>query len=104
MMKKAVFDEVGGFTEKLTVAFNDVELCLKARKAGYQIVYDPYVEAYHYESKSRGQEDSEEKLRRFQTEIEFMRTTWNDILRYGDPFYNPNFSRVKCDYSLNGMD
>lgn len=104
MIEKAVFDEVGGFTEKLTVAFNDVELCLKVRKAGYQIVYDPYVEAYHYESKSRGQEDSEEKLRRFQTEIEYMRTTWNDILRYGDPFYNPNFSRVKCDYSLNGMD
>lgn len=104
MIEKAVFDEVGGFTEKLTVAFNDVELCLKVRKAGYQIVYNPYVEAYHYESKSRGQEDSEEKLRRFQTEIEYMRTTWNDILRYGDPFYNPNFSRVKCDYSLNGMD
>lgn len=104
MIQKSVFEQAGGFTEKLTVAFNDVDLCLKVRKLGYQIVYNPYVEAYHYESKSRGQEDSEEKLRRFQTEIEHMRTEWNDILRYGDPFYNPNFSRVKCDYSLNGMD
>ena len=104
MIKKAVFDEVSGLTETLTVAFNDVDLCLKVRKAGYYIVYDPYVEAYHYESKSRGQEDSEEKVRRFQTEIEYMRTEWNDILRYGDPYYNPNFSRVKNDYSLNGMD
>lgn len=104
MIRKSVFDEVGGFTEYLTVAFNDVDLCLKARKAGYLIVYDPYVEAYHYESKSRGQEDSEEKVRRFQTEIEYMRTEWNDILRFGDPYYNPNFSRVKNNYSLNGMD
>lgn len=104
MIRKSIFDEIGGFTERLTIAFNDVDLCLKVRKAGYQIVYNPYVEAYHYESKSRGQEDSEEKVRRFQTEIEYMRTQWNDILRYGDPFYNPNFSRVKCDYSLNGMD
>lgn len=104
MIRKSVFDEVGAFTEYLSVAFNDVDLCLKVRKAGYDIVYDPYVEAYHYESKSRGQEDSEEKVRRFQTEIEYMRTEWNDILRYGDPYYNPNFSRVKNDYSLNGMD
>ena len=104
MMKKSVFDEVEGFTEQLSVAFNDVDLCLKARKAGYLVVYDPFVEAYHYESKSRGQEDSPEKIRRFQTEIEYMRTEWNDILRYGDPYYNPNFSRVKCNYSLNGLD
>lgn len=104
MIRKSVFDEVGTFTEQLAVAFNDVDLCLKARRLGYEIVYNPYVEAYHYESKSRGQEDSEEKVRRFQTEIEYMRTEWNDILRYGDPYYNPNFSRVKNDYSLNGMD
>ncbi len=100
MIQKSVFDEVGGFTERLAVAFNDVDLCLKARKAGYLVVYDPYVEAYHYESKSRGQEDSEEKLRRFQSEIEYMRTEWNDILRYGDPYYNPNLTRIRSDYSL----
>ena len=67
-------------------------------------MYDPYVEAYHYESKSRGQEDTEEKVRRFQDEIEYMRSKWKDIMRYGDPYYNPNLSRIKNDYSLNGMD
>jgi GT2 family glycosyltransferase len=102
MVKTSVFREVGGFTEKLAVAFNDVDLCLKIRKAGYLVVYDPFVEAYHYESKSRGQEDSEEKIRRFQTEIEYMRTEWNEIMRNGDPYYNPNLSRVKNDYSLKG--
>ena len=102
MIKKCVFEEVGGFHEYLTVAFNDVDLCLKARKAGYLVVYDPSIEAYHYESKSRGQEDTEEKVRRFQTEIEYMRTQWNDILRYGDPYYNPNLTRNRCDYSLRG--
>ena len=101
MIRKSVLDEVGTFTEYLAVAFNDVDLCLKVRKAGYNIVYDPYIEAYHYESKSRGQEDSKEKTRRFQTEIEYMRTEWNDILRYGDPYYSPNFSRVKNDYSIS---
>ena len=53
---------------------------------------------------SRGQEDTEEKVRRFQDEIEYMRSKWNDIMRYGDPYYNPNLSRIKNDYSLNGMD
>lgn len=100
MMRRTVFRETGGFTEKLAVAFNDVDLCLKARKAGYLIVYDPTVEAYHYESKSRGQEDTQEKVYRFQQEIEYMREQWNDILRYGDPYYNPNLTQQRTDYSL----
>lgn len=61
MMKKEVFLEAGGFTEELAVAFNDVDLCLKVRSHGHLIVYDPYVKLYHYESKSRGTGDSEEK-------------------------------------------
>lgn len=103
MMRTEVFHQVGGFTEELAVAFNDVDLCLKVRKAGYRIVYEPAVEAYHYESKSRGQEDTPEKVRRFQQEIEYMRTTWNDIMREGDPYYNPNLTRVRSDYSLGGI-
>lgn len=103
MIKAEVFNKVGGLTEQLSVAFNDVDLCLKVRKAGYLVVYDPFVEAYHYESKSRGQEDTKVKLRRFQTEIEYMRTEWNDIMRYGDPCYNPNFTNIRTDYSINGM-
>ena len=80
MMKKEVFEEAGGFTEELAVAFNDVDLCLKVRKNGYLIVYDPYAKLYHMESKTRGAEDSKEKVRRFQTEIEYMRCHWIDIL------------------------
>lgn len=101
MIKKSVWDNVGGLEERLAVAFNDVDLCLSVRKQGYLIVYNPYIEAYHYESKSRGQEDSPEKLERFKREIDFMRNKWEDILDIGDPYLNPNFSKIKCDYSLN---
>ena len=107
MMKKEAFEEVGGFTEKLSVAFNDVDLCLKVRETGRLIVYDPYVQLYHMESKTRGAEDSEEKVRRFQEEIEYIRCHWIDILKNGDPYYNKNLSLTKWNYSLRplkGMD
>lgn len=100
LMKKEVFEQAGGFTEELAVAFNDVDLCLKVRKNGYLIVYDPYVKLYHMESKTRGAEDSKEKVRRFQTEIEYMRCHWIDILKNGDPCYNKNLSLTKWNYSL----
>ena len=73
MVKKEVYEKAGGFEEELSVAFNDVDFCLRVKEMGYLIVYDPLVEAYHYESKSRGAEDSPEKVARFQAEIEFMR-------------------------------
>ena len=101
MMPKAVFDEVGGFEEKLTVAFNDVDLCLRVRQKGYLIIYDAYVELYHYESKIRGAEDTQEKARRFYSEIEFMRSRWMDLLKSGDPCYNPNLTLSNENYSLN---
>lgn len=101
--KKQVFDEVGGFTEQLAVAFNDVDLCLKINKAGSLVVYDPYVQLYHMESKTRGAEDSKEKVRRFQTEIEYMRCHWIDILKNGDPYYNKNLSLTKWNYSLKPL-
>ncbi|MBE5997847.1 MAG: glycosyltransferase, partial [Lachnospiraceae bacterium] len=100
LMKKRVFDEVGGFEETLAVAFNDVDLCLKVREKGYLIVYDPFAEAYHDESRSRGAEDTEEKQRRFYTEIDYMRGRWNQILKDGDPYYNKNLSLKRWDYSL----
>ena len=102
MMKREVFDQVegGGFEERLTVAFNDVDLCLRVCQEGYLCVYDPHVEMYHYESKSRGLEDSKEKVRRFQTEIEYMRTRWIDLLKKGDPYYNKNLTLGKWNYSL----
>lgn len=99
MVKKEVFEKVGGFEEKLAVAFNDVDFCLKVRHAGYLVVYDPYAELYHHESKTRGYENTEAKKRRFQEEIEYMRCHWmSDILR--DPYYNENLSLKASDYSL----
>ncbi len=102
MMKAEAFRKTGGFEEKLTVAFNDVDLCLRTVEQGWLVVYDPHVEMYHYESKSRGAEDSEEKVRRFQQEIEFMRTRWIRLLKDGDPNYNPNLTLSKWNYSLRG--
>ena len=103
MMKKEVFEEVGGFEEELSVAFNDVDLCLKVRELGYLVVYDPYAELYHYESKSRGAEDDEKKVRRFQSEIEYIRSHWMEILKNGDPYYNKNLSLSKWNYSLKPL-
>lgn len=100
MTKKEVFLKVGGFTEELAVAFNDVDLCLKIGELGLLVVYDPYAELYHDESRTRGPEDTPEKVRRFQNEIEYMRSRWTRILREGDPNYNPNLSLKKWNYSL----
>jgi GT2 family glycosyltransferase len=104
LMRREVFAQVGGFTEALKVAFNDVDLCLKIREAGYLIVYDPYAELYHYESKSRGIEDNKEKVRRFQKEIEYIRCHWEGILKEGDPCYNKNLSLTKWNYSLKPIE
>lgn len=100
MVKRSVYEELGGLEEKLKVAFNDVDFCLRARDKGYLVVYNPEVKLYHYESKSRGTEDSKEKIRRFQNEIEYMRSHWLKLLKEGDPMYNPNLTLTKWDYSL----
>lgn len=100
MVRREVYEAVGGFEEKLAVAFNDVDFCLKVREQGYLIVYDPYVELYHFESKSRGKENTKEKVQRFQSEIEYMRTRWIGILKNGDPYYNKNLSLSKWNYAL----
>ncbi len=98
MTKRSVYQHVGGMEERLAVAFNDIDYCLKVREAGYLVVYNPHVEAYHYESKSRGAEDTPEKVRRFQGEVEFMHEKWGELLQK-DPYYNPNWS-LKKDYVL----
>ena len=104
MVKRKVFEQVHGFEEELAVAFNDVDFCLRVRELDYLVVYNPYVELYHYESKSRGTEDSKEKVRRFQSEIEFMRCRWEVLLKKGDPYYNKNLSLSKWNYSLKPKD
>ena len=100
MVDRKVFEKVGGLSEDLAVAFNDIDFCMKVREAGYLIVYDPYAEMYHYESKSRGLEDSPEKKARFQKEIDRFQEKWGDILRKGDPYYNPHLSMITQDFSL----
>lgn len=103
MMKKEAFLAAGGFTEELAVAFNDVDLCLKTKECGYLIVYDPYAQLYHMESKTRGAEDDKGKVHRFQSEIEYMRTRWISLLKQGDPCYNKNLSLTKWNYSLKPL-
>ena len=100
MVKKSAFDAVGGLSEELAVAFNDIDFCMKLRKAGYLIVYNPYAELYHYESKSRGLEDTPEKVARFNKEIATFEKKWPEILENGDPYYNPNLTLKSQDFSL----
>ena len=92
MNPRSVYEEVGYMEEKLAVAFNDVDFCLKVREKGYLIVFNPYVEFIHYESKTRGAEDTPEKIKRFQGEINTFEERWHDFLDKGDPYYNINLS------------
>ena len=92
MAPKAVYEEVDWMNEDLAVAFNDVDFCLRIREKGYLVVFNPFVEFWHYESKTRGQEDSPEKIRRFQGEMSTFEQRWGDILDEGDPYYNVNLS------------
>ena len=92
MVPAAVFREVEGFDEKFRVAYNDVDLCMKLTEKKYQVVFTPYAELYHYESRSRGPEDTEQKRRRLSGEAERFREKWPEILEKGDPYYNPNLS------------
>ena len=96
MIPKAVYEKVGGLDETFQVAFNDVDLCLKVRQAGYLIVYDAEVKLYHYESKSRGAEDTAERFSRFSREMQQLNNRWNILNSRSDPYYNPNLSYTKC--------
>lgn len=98
MIRKDVYEEIEGLDEKFQVAFNDVDLCMKVRKKGKLVVFTPYAEAYHYESKSRGQEDTPEKIQRFNGEIKRFEEKWGLYER--DPYYNRNLSLEKEDFSL----
>lgn len=100
MMRRDLFDQIGGFDENLTVAFNDVDLCLKIREKDKLIVMDPAIELYHYESKSRGMDMTGENKERFDKETEYMMNRWKDIYENGDPYYNVNLSLTESDYSL----
>lgn len=103
MTKKCVFEQIGGFTEELAVAFNDIDLCMKIRSLGKLVVYNPYALLYHYESKSRGLEDTPEKVARFNREVAIFAKRWPEILRDGDPYYNPNLTLRKSNFALRDL-
>ncbi len=103
MSKRFVFDKVGGFSEEFAVAFNDIDYCMKVRNLGKLVVYAPYALLYHYESKSRGLEDTPEKVARFNREVARFARKWPDILKNGDPYYNPNLTLRKSNFALRDL-
>jgi GT2 family glycosyltransferase len=103
MSKKSLFEEVGGFSEELAIAFNDIDYCMKIRSLDKLVVYAPYCLFYHYESKSRGLEDTPEKVERFNREIKIFSDKWPDILKNGDPYYNPNLTLRKSNFALRDL-
>lgn len=100
MVKKSVYNAVGGMDVELKVAFNDVDFCLRVKEAGHKIIYNPFAVWYHDESKTRGAEDTPEKIERFRGEIEYFQRRWADFLYKGDPAYNPNLALDRHDFAL----
>ena len=99
VVRKAVYDEVGGLDEvNLKVAFNDIDFCLRLREAGYRNVWTPYAELLHHESATRGDDIAPEKQARFARETSYMRAHWADLIRH-DPAYNPNLTASLEDFS-----
>lgn len=100
LVKKEVFAAVGGFDEAFRVAYNDIDLCLRIRAAGKKVLYTPFAQLIHYESATRGLELTKEKAQRANGEAEYFCRRWQKELAAGDPFYNPNLTLEKNDYSL----
>jgi GT2 family glycosyltransferase len=100
MVRKEYYLKAGGFSEDLAAAFNDVDFCLKLRKIGLLNVFTLFAELYHYESKNCSYEDTPEKQKRFQGEIDLFISRWSKELAAGDPYYNPNLTLKRYDFSL----
>lgn len=103
LVKKSLYEKVGGLDETFAVSLNDVDLCLKLREEGCLNVFTPFAELYHYESISRGLDDKGEKAKRYEEESRHFREKWKARLEKGDPYYNPNFSLERSDFSLKIM-
>ena len=101
MVKKELYEAVGGLTEEFKVAFNDIDFCLKIRQKGYLVVLNPFAKLTHYESKTRGMEDTKEKIQRFESEIDLFKEKWKRILEFGDPYFNINFRLDKSNFYIN---
>ncbi len=90
---------IDGFNEDLSVAFNDVDLCVRLRNAGWRVIWTPRVELIHHESATLGRHDSQERQAQFRREVKLMRDLWGDRLD-SDPFYNPNLSLETTRFTL----
>ena len=101
MVRKDVYEQVNGLDESFAVAFNDVDFCVRVREAGYTNVFTPFAQLYHYESKSRGLDESPAKRKRFASEVERFQKRWAKQLAAGDPCMNPNFDLMKEDFSFD---
>jgi len=101
MVKRATFQKIKGFDEYLCVALNDVDICMRIRKEGELLLFNPYATLYHYESKSRGLENTPEKQERFNKEIAYFQEKWKSELELGDPYYNLNQTLHRADYSMD---
>lgn len=100
MTKKILYQQIGGMDEGFQVAFNDIDFCLKMRKLGKLVVYQAFAELYHHESLTRGYETTRENEKRFKEEIRLFKARWKDILKEGDPYYNPNLSLKRSDCAI----
>lgn len=100
MVKKEIYDKLGGLDESFAVSLNDVDFCLRVREAGYLNVFTPFAELYHFESISRGLDDKGAAAQRYNEESERFRKKWRKMLDAGDPYYNPNFSLDRSDFAL----
>ena len=104
MVKRSIWDELGGLDESFEISLNDVDFCLRCREKGYLNVFTPFAELYHFESASRGLDDAGEKAQRYNAESARFRERWKEVLEAGDPYYNPNFTLDRSDYSLKVND
>lgn len=101
MVKKSIYDTLGGLDERFQIALNDVDFCLRIREQGYLNIFTPFAELYHFESASRGVDIIDAaKAQRYEEESALFRERWKKVLEKGDPYYNPNFSLDYSDYSL----
>lgn len=101
MVPRHVYEEIDGLDEGFAVAFNDIDMCMRIRRAGYLVVWTPYAELYHHESESRGHDDTPERKTRYAGEVAFFRSKWGAELAAGDPYYNPNLALDRNDFSLS---
>ena len=100
LVKKSLYDAVGGLEEEFAISLNDVDFCLKLRDRGLLNVFTPFAELFHYESVSRGPDDNGERAERYNRESRKFREKWKKVLEKGDPYYNLNFSLDRSDFSL----